>query len=658
MATMSTLTRRFYQFGPFRIDAEKRLLLRDGEVVPLKPKAFDTLLVLVEHHGEVVGKDELMEMLWPDSDVEESNLPQHISALRKAFGESPNQRHYIITVPGRGYRFAADVEEAGEADEPNSEVVVGRYTKSTIVIRDQGRAQELEDGSKGLLPGSVIPTARRKRLFIAIALSIAVIGVTALYYYRPLSTPAVSTAPIRSVAVLPFKPLVADQRDESLEMGMADTLIVKLGNLTELTVRPVSSVRKFGGLEQDPQAAGRELGVESVLDGQIQRGGDRIRVTARLIGVGDGRQLWAGQFDEKFTDIFTVQDLISEKVTTALELKLTGEEQRRLTKHYTQNAEAYRLYVNGRFFWQKRTKDGLKKAIEYFEQTIGVDPNYALAHVGLADSYPLLEEYAGTPARETLPKARAAVQRALQIDDSLAEAHASLGLIEWESWNFSEAEREFRRAIELNPNYPTARHWYSNYLRETRGRFDEAMEEIKRAQQLDPLSHVINVNVALVHMAKGELEAAIEECKKIIELEPTFLRGHSFLSLAYQKQGRYKQAIEGFRKAVELSGRASAYLSQLGECYALAGKRAEALRILKELEEKYARGESNGIYLASVLAGLGEKERAFYWLEKDFQARSGMLSRIQYTPVHYTLRDVLQSDQRWGDLLRRIGLPQ
>jgi DNA-binding winged helix-turn-helix (wHTH) protein/TolB-like protein/Flp pilus assembly protein TadD len=644
---MSNSVKHFYEFGPFRLDRAERLLFRDGQPLTLTPKAFDLLLTLVERHGHVIEKEELMNVVWPETTVEESNLTHHISVLRKTLGESASEQPYIETIPRRGYRFVAEVKKAG-VPEP-------------IAERE----------SIGAVAQSYQSTEWRKSrlLFILLAgMGIAALSFTT-YYLWPARTTTVatapvgaaashSTAPVRSIAVLPFKPLVGDLRDESLEFGMADTLIVRLGNLREMRVRPISSVRRFSGLEQDALVAGRALGVESVLDGQIQRAGDRIRVTARLLSVGDGKQLWAEQFDEKFTDVFSVQDSISRKVTSALALQLTGEEQRRLTKHYTENTEAYRLYVSGRFFWQKRTKEGLKKAIEYFEGALEKDPNYALAHVGLADSYMLLEEYAGTPASETVPKARAAVQRALQIDDSLAEAHASLGNIEWGSWNFSEAEREYRRAIELNPNYPTARHWYSNYLREVRGRYDEAMDEIKRAQQLDPLSPVISVNVALVHMAKGELEAAIEECKKIIELEPNFPRGHSFLSLAYQKQGRYEQAIVGYRKAVELSGRASAYLSELGEGYAVAGKRAEALVILKELEEKYAKGESNGIYLASVCAGLGEKDRAFYWLEKDFQARSGILSRIPYTPVFYTLRDLLQSDSRWGDLLRRMGVPQ
>ena len=320
-----------------------------------------------------------------------------------------------------------------------------RYQLAREVLADLSRLKE-ESAANTVEPVGKSVAKPRARLRRPVAVAAVMLMVVAAIAYALLfrRAPGVRPPEIKSLAVLPFKPLVADHRDESLEMGMADTLIFRLSNLRDVTVRPISSVRKFSGLEQDPVAAGRELGVESVLDGQIQRWGDRIRVTARLIGVGDGKQLWAGQFDEKFTDVFTVQDLISEKVISALALKLTGEEQRRLTKHYTENAEAYQLYLNGRFYWEKRTPEGLKRAIEYFEQAIERDPNYALAYAGLADSYALLGVF-HLPPKEAFPKAKEAALNALRIDDRLAEAHAALGHIKVQyEYDWAGAEKEYQ----------------------------------------------------------------------------------------------------------------------------------------------------------------------------------------------------------------------
>ncbi|HSE38337.1 MAG TPA: winged helix-turn-helix domain-containing protein, partial [Blastocatellia bacterium] len=300
----------FYEFGPFSLDAEKRVLLRDGEVVALMPKAFDTLLALVEHHGEVLEKNVLMDMLWPESEVEEGNLAYNISAIRKALGESPNERKYIITVPSKGYKFAADVK--GPFDN-TSDLLLARYTKSTVLISDQGKGHEVTEKPEGLPPRSLTPARWWKLVYAGVAVAILVFGVAALYSLLVAPRSTLPTPPVRSIAVLPFKPLVADQRDESLEMGMADSLIAKLSNINGVVVRPLASVRRYGGLEQDALAAGGQLGVDAALDGTIQLAGDSVRVAARLISIGDGRQLWDGHFDARFTDIFSVQDLISEK---------------------------------------------------------------------------------------------------------------------------------------------------------------------------------------------------------------------------------------------------------------------------------------------------------------------------------------------------------
>jgi DNA-binding winged helix-turn-helix (wHTH) protein/TolB-like protein/Tfp pilus assembly protein PilF len=632
----------FYAFGPFSIDAEKRVLTREGELVPLAPKAFDTLLVLVEHHGEVLQKDDLMDMLWPDSEVEEGNLPMQISALRKALGESPNERKYIVTIPGRGYRFAAEVKKT---DDDGSDIILARYTKSTLLIQDNEPQKP-----KGLLAAFVSSTARPKTVSIGIALAILLLGATALYYFWPAPTSTVSTAPVKSIAVLPFKPLVADHRDQSLEMGIADTLIVKLSNVNELSVRPISSVRKFGGLEQDALAAGRELGVESVLDGQIQRLDDRIRVTARLIGVGDGRQLWAGQFDEKFTDIFTVQDLISEKVTSALAVKLTGEEQRRLTKHYTEDAEAYQMYVYGRFYRNKRTDEGSRRAIEYFERAIALDPNYALAYSGLSEGYIGLAVFGAMSPKEVIPKARAPAMKALEIDDDIAESHVALAHFKAQlERDWAGAEREYQRAIELNPGYADAYRLYA-YLLMGAGRADEAYDRINHALEIDPTSVIYNYSLGILHYFARRYDQAVEQLHKTIDLEPSHWVAHYWLARVYAQMGRYGEALLEAKKARDLSGDAVS-LWVFGYVYALAGRDAEARQQIAELLRLSKQRYISPHDIAQVYAGLADSDQAFAWLEKANEDWSPDLAFLNVNPAF----DRLQPDARFAALAKRIG---
>jgi serine/threonine-protein kinase len=498
-------------------------------------------------------------------------------------------------------------------------------------------------------------TLKRHRRGLIIAAATLVLAIATLIYlfYFPASGKAID-----SIAVLPLVNAGNDPETEYLSDGITESLINSLSQVQQLRVVARTTAFRYKGKEIDPRQVGRDLGVQAVLTGRLTQHGDRLAIQVDLVETSKGSQVWGEQYDRKASDLLAVKQELARELTEKLGLRLGGEGEKRLTKGGTDNAEAYGLYLRGRHFWNRRTEANLKKAIEQFQQAIEKDPSYALAYVGLADSYVLLELYAGTPSSETLPKARAAVERALQIDDSLAEAHTSLGIIEELSWNFSEAEREFRRAIELNPNYPTGHHFYSFYLRHVRGKFDEAMAEIKLAQQLDPLSPSIGMNVAHIHCAKGELDEAIEAAKKVLELDPNFPEAHLVLGAANRMQGRYDEAIVELEKAVELSGRQSGILANLGVCYAVAGKRAGARALLKELEEKYNRGEALGQEVADIYAVLGEKDQAFAWLEKDFQSRSGFLLIIANSPWSKESRDALSSDPRWNDLLRRIGLPQ
>ncbi len=522
-----------------------------------------------------------------------------------------------------------------------------RYQSAREVLADLSRLKEGSAANTMVGTSVAQPRASLRRLVAVAAVMLMVVAAIA-YALLFRRAPGVRPPEIKSLAVLPFKPLVADHRDESLEMGMADTLIVRLSSLRDVTVRPISSVRKFSGLEQDPVAAGRELGVESILDGQMQRSGDRIRVTARLIGVGDGKQLWADQFDVEFSDVFTVQDLISEKVISALELELTGEEQKRLTKHYTENAEAYQLYINGRFYWERRTLEGLKKAIEYFEQAIGKDQNYALAYAGLSDSYALLGVF-HLPPKEAFPKAKEAALNALRIDDRLAEAHTALGHIRVQyEYDWVGAEREYQRAIDLKPNYVNAHHFYALYLSIV-GRFDEGIEEIKRAQELEPSSLFIHTNLGHILYRAQRYDEAIDQVKRVLEMNPNFDHAHSVLGLAYLQKGMVEQAIAEFQKRkMPVTGGAG----DLGQAYASAGRRSEALKEIDKLQELSTQRYVAAYNLALIYASLGDKGNALEWLEKAYEDRSTQLIWIKADPR----LDNLRSEPRFKAVIKRLGL--
>ena len=485
-----------------------------------------------------------------------------------------------------------------------------------------------------------------------VAIIIAALAITGVVVFSYLYFTRRSTATIDSIAVLPFVNQNRDPESEYLSDGLTESIINSLTQLPSLRVSPRSTVFQYKGKETDPLKVGSDLGVRAVLTGRLLQRGDSLMVSAELLDVRDKKQIWGEQYNRKLADALVVQQEISREISERLRTKLSGQEQKQLTRRDTSNPEAYGFYLKGRYYWNKRTADNLRKAMEQFQQAADKDPNYALAYVGLADCYSLLELYAGTPARETLPKTKAFAERALQLDDSLAEAHTSLGWVYDGLWQWEKAEEEFKRALELNPDYPTARQWYGLFLLDE-GRLDEALAELKRAQELDPLSLVIGQNIAQAYLLRGDFNAAIEQSRKVIDLDPNYPRGHSQLGLAYLKQGNHAAAIAELLKSVELTKRERKPLSDLGYAYAVLGRRTEALAILKELEAKYERHEALGQDFAAVYAGLGDKDQAFAWLEKDFQARSGNLARTRwYVPI-----ETLRSDARYADLLRRMGLP-
>lgn len=619
---MSKGMKRLYEFGPFRLDAGERTLLRDGEPVALPPKDVEMLLVLVENVGRLLEKDELMRLVWSDSFVEEANLSHHVFTLRKALGDEKGESKYIETVPRRGYRFVARVREVPEEG-------------AGAAVEAHRLAQRAAVTSRRLIAGAVV---------MVVAVSVA--G----YFLLTSRRGQARIAAVRTIAVLPFKPLAADNRNESLELGMADTLIFRLSGIRGLVVRPISAVRKYAALNQDPLAAGREQQVDAVLDSNIQIAGEKVRVTARLVRVEDGLVVWADKSDEQFTDLFAAQDAIAERLAGSLVLKLTDEEKGRLTRRYTDNAEAYQLYLKGRYFFNRTSEDGLTTGIQYFQHAIEKDQTYALAYAGLADCYASQAWWQILPANKSLPQAKAAAEKALQIDDSLVEAHTSLGRVKSLSGDWSGAETEFMRAIARNPNDASAHHWHTLNLTAI-GRLDDAMTEIRRAQQLDPLSLSINTDVGRVFYLSRRYGEAIAEYKKTLAMDPGFRAAHIQLGWAYEQQGKYDEVIAEYRKVMVLGGR-STLISMIGRAYALSGRKREARRILDELKELSKHSYVSPYYFAVIHAGLGDKETAIALLEKAYEEGGGQSYALNVSPMW----DSIRSEPRFQDLLRRMGL--
>lgn len=659
---MVRMAKHFYEFGPFCVDALKRRLLRDGKIVPLTPKAFDTLLVLIENSGQVVEKDDLMEKVWPGIAVEENNLTQNVSALRKALGERRDEPQYILTVSGLGYRFIASVNETWP-DEVKSGLSAA--VKSEPVIKEEHQAEH-QNGFAHTSTEPTTPSAtalepvatsggQRRKVLIASALIIVIVlaGVSYLFIRRARQTAAAANSQIKSIAILPFKSLGSQATDEYIGLGMADALITKLSSIRQINVRPTSSILKYR-TEEDPSAAGRELEVDSVLDGRVQKDGDHIRVTVQLVRVSNGSPLWGKTFDEKYTNIFAVEDRISEEVVQSLLPTITDVQKQQLTRHYTEDTEAYQSYIKGRYYWNKRTTEDVRKAISYYEDAILQDPNYALAYAGLADSYATLGILDNLPSQETMPKARSAAMRALELDDGLSEAHASLAYVKHRyEWDFAGAEREFKRAIELNPKYPTAHQWYGWYL-VSLGRFDEAQAEFARAQQLDPLSLYTNLTLGAPYFHARQYDKAAEQYKRVADMNPDFWLAHWWLAQTYTQQQRYDEAMAEIQKVAKLRGENLSEFPIAGYLYAVSGKQAEARRILEELQRKAKDHYISPYGMAIIYAGLGETDRAFEWLERDLRERDNSMVFIN---VDHRL-DNIRSDPRFAGLVREVGLPQ
>jgi len=526
---------------------------------------------------------------------------------------------------------------------------------------DSGRAAATAAGPKaGVMAIHESPLQKLRRW--AGPVGIAALAVAALMVvlvglnvggWRDRLLPKPVAPRIESLAVLPLENISGDKEQEYFADGMTDALIAELGQIGSLRVISRTSVMQYKGAKRPLPQIAQELNVDAVIEGSVLRSGDRVRITAQLIGAVPERHLWARNYERDLRDVLSLQGEIARTIADEVKANVTPDVQARLARTRAVNPEAYEAYLRGRYFWNKRTEEGLTKAIEFFGQALEKDPAYALAYTGLADCYGLLADYGFVPWKEAYPRAKGAAAKALELDEALAEAHTSLAVIKSEyEWDWLGAEREFKRAIELNPNYATAHHWYSDHLG-IMGRHEEAIAEIKRAQQLDPLSLIINTVAGVRFHWARRYDEAVEQLRKTLEMDPNFAVAHDWLGQVYEQMGQDESAIAEHQKAIRASGGSSQVVAALGHTYAAAGKRNEALRILADLNERRKMAYVSPYDIAVIHVAFGEKDQAFEWLEKAYQERASPIVVLKVDPR----LDPLRSDPRFQDLLRRMNFP-
>jgi TolB-like protein/DNA-binding winged helix-turn-helix (wHTH) protein/Tfp pilus assembly protein PilF len=620
-----------YEFGPFQLDVGERLLRREGQVLALTPKAFETLVVLVENHGRLVGKEELMKRLWPESFVEESNLAQQVFTLRKALGDDREGNPYIETVSKRGYRFRA---------------VVTRLTPAAIVPGNE--------------PASAVPISRKTdrvtgSVWLILIALLFLIGYSGWRASRPVVVPAPSRI---TLAVLPFENLSGDPEQDYLSEGITEEMIMQLAQLNpaRLAVIARTSSMHFKGSKKTVAQIGQELSADYVLQGSLRREGGRLRISAQLIQVDDQTHVWAQNYERDIRDLLALQDEVTRAIAAEIRVQLTPSRAAAAGGGSAPRAvapEVHQQYLRGRYFWNKRTEAGYVKAIEYFQEAIRSNPDYAPAYAGLADAYALLGSMTNStlPRLEAMPRARSFAEKALAFDDSLAEAHTSLAFVQMHfEHDWAAAEKGFQRAIALNPSYLTAHHWYA-YCLMAQTRVEEALREIRLAQELDPLSLIINTDLAELLYYARQYDEAIQQAQKTLEMDASFALAHRVLALAYEQKGMHEESLEELHTQVRLSGRADFALAELARGYALTGNRSEAEKLLRELRALNPQGPGTSYGLAFVYAALGDMDQAFFWLEKSARERMGVIL-IKVQPYF----DSLRSDPRMLAIERAMAL--
>jgi TolB-like protein/DNA-binding winged helix-turn-helix (wHTH) protein/Flp pilus assembly protein TadD len=629
------------RFGVFEADLRAGELRKYGLKVRLQEQPFQVLATLLEHPGEVVTREELQKKLWPaDTFVDfDHGLNKAINKIRDALGDSAESPRFVETVARRGYRFLAEVKQVDTAPEHIADLVKEESSQATDALRE-------DLSSKRTQQKPTFGSFARRMVRGAVVLLVIVLVAWA-FHSRNRASPE-----IRSLAVLPLESLSGDASQDYFADGMTDELITDLGRLGALRVISRTSVMSYKRARKPLPQIARELNVDAVVEGTVLRSGDQVRITAQLIQAPDDKHLWAQSYQGDLRDTLALQNQVARAIAEQIRINLNPQEQAALTRHQVVNPEAYVSYLKGRYFWNKRTADTLRMAEANFNQAIEEDPNYAQAYSGLADTYALLGDwqYAVMTPTEALPKAKAAAMKALQLDPALGEAHNSLAFcLDGFDWNFESAEKEFRRAIELNPGYATAHHWYAWHLSLV-GRNAEAIAEMKKAQNLDPLSLIINADLAELLVIVHSYEESIQQSRRTIEMDPNFGLAHNQLAQAYFQKGMYQEAIAELQKAVQLSGGSPTCAANLARAYAATGRRNDALQLLNDLKKSSSPGYSRAPEIAVVYAALGDKDEAITWVQKGYQERfnPGVLLRPGFDP--------LRSDPRFQDLVRHIGI--
>jgi len=631
------------RFGHYELDLHSREVRKGGMRIRVQQQPLKLLEILLERPGEMVTREELRTRIWPNESFGDFDQAVNVAVtkLRAALQDSAENPQYVETLPKRGYRLIAPVAIVGGLSPDPTEASARNVSGGAT--HDAGRVAGMADAPPHLL-------SLRGWKIIAFALLVCLL-ILAGWVWRSNRQPSFS---IRSLAVLPLDNLSGDASQDYFADGMTDQLITDLAQISALRVISRTSVMSYKRARKPLPEIARELNVDAVIEGTVLRSGDQVRITAQLIQASADKHLWAKSYEGNLQDTLAVQKSVADDIAEQIRIELTPRERAGLKNVKAVNPEAYEDYLKGRYFWNKRTPDALRKAIDHFNQAIERDSNYAPAYSGLADSYVILGawQYAVLDPKETYPRAKAAAIKAVELDDTLAEAHISLAMsTDMFVWDWEAAEREYRRGIELNPGYATGHHWYAEHLSET-GRNDEAIAEIRKAESLDPLSLITGADVATLLVIARRYDEAIEHAKKTIELGPDFAVSHFALGMAYEQKGQSGGAIAAFQKAVEFSGGNTAFKSNLAHAYAVAGRRSDAVAILNELKDRSKHEFLNPSEIALIYVGLGQKDQAMVWLEKAYEGR--------FDPVILTWPafDPLRSDPRFHDLVRRIGLPQ
>jgi TolB-like protein/DNA-binding winged helix-turn-helix (wHTH) protein/Flp pilus assembly protein TadD len=631
------------RFGVFELDLRAGELRKHGLRVRLQEQPLQILTMLLEHPGDVITRDELKKKLWPaDTFVDfDHGLNKAISKIREALGDSADSPRFVETVARRGYRFLAEVKVVDPTPAPRPEPIAKPHPRAEA---DTGAGL----AAKPAPPRPPLRSPVRILSGVVLVLLIASLAGWKLHWWNHPS-PA-----IRSLAVLPLESLSSDASQDYFADGMTDELISDLGQISALRVISRTSVMAYKRARKPLPQIARELNVDAVVEGTVLRSGDQVRISAQLIEASSDKHLWSASYEGEVRDTLALQSKVAKAIADQIRINLNPQEQAALKNARVVNPQAYESYLKGRYFWNKRTAEGLKVALAYFNQAIDEDPKYAQAYSGLADTYALLGDwqYAAMTPKEALPKAKAAAVRALELDGTLGEAHNSLAFcLDAFEWDFDSAGKEFQKAIELNPGYATAHHWYAWHL-SVLGRYDQAIAEMRKAENLDPLSLIINADLAELLVIAHAYDESIRQSRKTIEMDPNFALAHNQLGLAYLEKQRHDEAIAELQKAVRLSGSSPTCVANLAAAYVVSGKKDEAAKLLGELKARSKPSYSYSPEIAVIYAALGDRDQAMNWIEKGYQERfnPSVLLRPGFDP--------LRSDPRFEDLLRRIGLPR